>query len=90
MTSKKMIIQGITLEGKKFRPNDWAERISGTLSVFKKNRIIYSPLLLPSQHNGSRSITVDLTLKEKNPQLFQHIVNFAQVNGLKVFYEDGP
>ena len=34
---KKIIIEGVTTEGKKFRPSDWAERMSGSLSTFKNH-----------------------------------------------------
>ena len=45
LKSKKIIIEGVTTQGKEFRPSDWAERMSGALASFKNSRIHYSPLL---------------------------------------------
>ena len=48
-SKSKLIIEGIDSDsGKKFRPGDWAERMSGSLSTFRNRRIIYSPLLKPA------------------------------------------
>ena len=80
----KIIIEGITEEGQKFRPSDWAERVSGNLSTFKRHRIIYSPLLKPSTKDGHKCVVLDPALKEKNPDLYQHILDFAQNNKLKI------
>ena len=34
--NKTIIIEGITAQGKAFRPSDWAERVSGSLASFKE------------------------------------------------------
>ena len=33
--SKEVFIQGLTLDGKTFRPSDWAERLAGVMSPFR-------------------------------------------------------
>ena len=33
------IIVGLTSEGKRFRPSDWAERLSGVLSAFCTEKV---------------------------------------------------
>ena len=30
----EFVIQGVTLDGKPFRPSDWAERLCGVMSAF--------------------------------------------------------
>lgn len=80
----KIIIEGITEEGKQFRPSDWAERVSGNLSTFKNHRIFYSPLLRPSYKDGNRCVVLDPELKKTNPELYQHIMKFAKANKLKI------
>ncbi|MFO1258640.1 MAG: DUF3579 domain-containing protein [Gammaproteobacteria bacterium] len=87
-TSKKIIIEGVTEEGKPFRPSDWAERMSGSLSTFKNHRIYYSPLLSPSTKDGNRCVVLDPALKETNPELYHHIMNFARANKLKICGEE--
>ena len=80
----KIIIEGITEEGRKFRPSDWAERMSGNLSTFKNHRIYYSPLLRPSYKDGNRCVVLDPDLKDSNLALYEHIMDFAKTNKLKI------
>ena len=83
--TKKIIIEGITTQGKEFRPSDWAERMSGALASFKNSRIHYSPLLQPSVNNeGYKCVLLDPKLKESSPQVYQSILDFAKANQLKI------
>ena len=84
----KIIIEGITESGEKFRPSDWAERMSGSLSTFRKHRIHYSPLLQPSIKNGHKCVVLDPNLKESNPELYHSILKFASNNNLKICNEE--
>ncbi len=84
----KIIIEGVTEEGKTFRPSDWAERIGGSLSTFKNHRIYYSPMLRPSYRRGNRCVVLDPELKDSNPELYEYILNFAKQNKLKICGED--
>lgn len=84
----KIVIKGITEDGETFRPSDWAERISGTLSTFRNHRIYYSPLLSPSVQNEDSCLLLDPALKESNPALYEHILEFAKQNKLKICGEE--
>jgi len=87
--NKKIVIEGITSQGKAFRPSDWAERMSGTLASFKNRRIHYSPLLQPSVNNeGYKCVLLDPKLKESNPHVYQSIIDFAKANNLKICGEE--
>ncbi|MDF2530318.1 MAG: acetyltransferase [Gammaproteobacteria bacterium] len=88
--STKTIIEGITDEGKKFQPADWAERVSGSLSTFRNRRIIYSPLLQPAVKNGNKCVIVDDELKEIHPELYKEILSFAESNHLKIEKDETP
>ena len=81
----KLIIEGIDSQtGKKFRPADWAERMSGSLSTFRNRRIIYSPNLRPAiNKSGNKCMIVEDELKETNPALYNNIIEFAKKNKLK-------
>ena len=81
---KKIVIEGVTSSGQSFRPSDWAERMSGNLSTFKKRRIHYSPLLQPSFRDGHKCVIVDPELEQTNPSLYQSIINFAHTNKLQI------
>lgn len=86
---KKIIIEGVTAQGKTFRPSDWAERMSGAMASFKNSRIQYSPLLQPLVNTeGYKCIMLDPTLKESSPQIYQAILDFAKENNLKICGED--
>jgi hypothetical protein len=85
---KKIIIEGITDSGETFRPSDWAERMSGKLSTFRKRRIHYSPLLQPSTKDGHKCVVLDPNLKISNPELYQSILDFAKNNQLKICQDD--
>ncbi len=81
----KIVIEGVTQEGNRFRPSDWAERMSGTLATFKNRRIHYSPMLQPTVNkDGFKCVQIDPSLKESNPELYQSIIKFAKNNQLKL------
>ncbi len=80
----KIVIEGITEDGVSFRPSDWAERMSGALSTFKNHRIFYSPLLRPSIQNEHTCLVLDPSLKDSHPALYEHILEFARKNKLKI------
>lgn len=84
----KIIIEGITESGEQFRPSDWAERMSGTLSTFRKRHIHYSPLLQPSMRNGYKCVLIDPGLKRSNPELYCSIIQFAKNNRLRICGEE--
>ena len=88
MSQKKIIIEGITESGETFRPSDWAERMSGSLCTFKNRRITYSPLLQPVVKNGNKCILLDPELKTSNPSLYETIMEFAEINHLRVDKEE--
>ncbi len=82
---KKIIIEGITESGRKFRPSDWAERMSGSLSTFgSDHRIHYSPLMQPTTINGIKCIIIDPKLKEVAAETFAYIMSWAANNELKI------
>lgn len=86
---KTIVIEGVTSQGKTFRPSDWAERMSGSLASFNNSRIRYSPLLQPSVNSeGNHCVLLDPKLKESSPQLYQSIIDFARTNHLKICGEE--
>ncbi|MAZ43918.1 MAG: acetyltransferase [Legionellales bacterium] len=82
-----IIIEGITSDGHKFRPSNWAQRMSGSLSTFKNHRIFYSPLLRPSSRNGAPCLIIDEALAEAHPDIYGHILAFAEKNNLRISEE---
>lgn len=87
--SGKIVIEGVTQEGRKFRPSDWAERMSGALCTFDRGRRIhYSPMLQPMARDGIKCVVIDPALREANPELFDYIMHFARSNRLNILGDD--
>ncbi len=61
---ENFIIVGITIDGKKFRPSDWADRLCGVMSAFgADNRMMYSPYVRPGcTLKGDKTVLVDARL----------------------------
>jgi hypothetical protein len=81
----RIIIEGKTQEGKIFRPSDWAERLGDLLAQFGRDqRIHYSPLLQPIIRDGLRCVAIDVRLESAHPNVYQHVIEFAQSNRLNI------
>ena len=84
-------IQGITREGKTFRPSDWAERLAGALSSFRPGgstgpnaHIGYSPYCVPRVVGGVKCVVVNEALRGLEPMAMDFVMNFARDNALVV------
>ena len=80
----KYIIEGVTDDGRKFRPSDWIDRMASMGAHYVNRRLIYSDLMHPELYNGQKCLIIDTELEIKDPCMFQHVMNFAQSNGLKM------
>ena len=81
----EFVIQGVTLEGKPFRPSDWAERLCGVMSAFGgDHRMQYSPFVHPISANGVRCVVVDTRLESIEPMAYRFLLSFAKDNELRV------
>ena len=88
MIAKQFFIQGITEDGKSFRPSDWAERLCGVMSQFRPSedsgdpRFTYSPYVRPIMVAGLKCVVIDTRLREIDPRALDFVENFAKDNGL--------
>jgi len=81
----EIVILGITESGDTFRPSDWAERVSGMLSVFSpQGYLAYSPYLKPIISAGIRCVAVDMQLRARDRVAFEYLLQFARDNDLKM------
>ena len=88
----EVFIQGLTLDGRTFRPSDWAERLAGAMSCFRPEGsaggigafIGYSPYCVPRVINGVKCVIVDERLRELEPMAWSFVMNFARDNELQV------
>ncbi|PLZ01175.1 hypothetical protein CY652_16625 [Burkholderia sp. WAC0059] len=85
-------IQGITTNGKKFRPSDWSERLAGVMSCFGpgvKGRgpnahLQYSLYVRPTMIGDLKCVVLDSRLRDIEPMAFNFVMNFAKDNDLLV------
>jgi len=87
---QQLIIHGVTEEGQRFRPSDWAERLAGVMSHFRPggnvgpgNHITYSPYVVPNIIDGVKCVIVDFRLRELEPLAWKFVADFAKDNKLK-------
>lgn len=89
-SSKELFIQGITLEGKTFRPSDWAERLAGVMSQFRPggatrgSHLSYSPWCVPTSIDGVKCVIIHSDLRDHEPMAWDFVLNFAKDNRLQV------
>ena len=89
---KRFFIEGLTADGKTFRPSDWAERLAGALSSFRPEGasrgagsfIGYSPFCVPRYLGPVKGVLVDERLREIEPMAWDFVMNFARDNELVV------
>jgi hypothetical protein len=89
---RELFIQGITLDGKTFRPSDWAERLAGAMSCFRPEGsaggiaafIGYSPYCVPTTLNGVKCVIVNEALRDIEIMAWDFVMSFARDNQLQV------
>src|SRR5437763_11828634 len=88
-SAKEVLIQGITRDGKVFRPSDWAERLAGVMSSFRPggaqpgSHLSYSPWCIPIVLHGAKCVICSAELREVEPMAWDFVVNFAKDNDLE-------
>jgi hypothetical protein len=83
--TSEFVIIGLTMEGERFRPSDWAERLCGVMSQFGADqRMRYSPYVQPRNIQGTKCVVVDARLRDLEPLAWQFLRNFARDNALQV------
>ncbi len=89
---RQVFIQGITKEGRPFRPSDWAERLAGAMSSFRPGgagakpgaHIGYSPYCVPRIIDGVKGVLVNEALKDIEPMAWDFVINFGHDNELQM------
>ncbi|MFT3717753.1 DUF3579 domain-containing protein [Pseudorhodoferax sp.] len=88
--SKEVFIQGMTRDGRTFRPSDWAERLAGVLSQFRPggpqpgSHLSYSPWCVPTTINNVKCVVVHRDLRDYDVMAWDFVMNFAKDNDLQV------
>lgn len=89
--ARQFFIQGITSDGKQFRPSDWAERLCGVMSCFRPEgsagphaHLQYSPYVRPTLLGGIKSVVVNEELRNFQPLAYHFVIDFAKDNDLQL------
>jgi len=85
MSTGKIVIKGVTVDGKRFRPSDWAQRLAtavGTIS--SSRRIIFHPKVSIAMIDDLNCVVLDADLEQDEPLIFQFLFKFAQDNKLQM------
>jgi hypothetical protein len=89
---RRFHIQGITADGRTFRPSDWAERLAGAMASFRPRGsqggigayIGYSPFCVPQSHGAMKCVLVSEELRDIEPMAWDFVMDFARDNGLRL------
>ncbi len=87
---KEVFIQGITHDGRTFRPSDWADRLCGVMSQFRPggpqpgSHLNYSPWCVPTVVGGIKCVVVNVQLRDAEPMAWDFVINFARDNDLQM------
>ncbi|MGH8686604.1 MAG: DUF3579 domain-containing protein [Burkholderiales bacterium] len=80
----EFVIEGVTLDGRRFRPSDWAERLCGVMAAFgNDHRMHYSPFVHPVTVKDVPCVIVDVRLEEVEPMAYRFLLGFAKDNELR-------
>lgn len=90
---RQIFIQGVTLDGRTFRPSDWSERLAGAMACFRPDGVRgggisayigYSPYCVPRVVAGVKCVIVSEALRDIEPMAWDFVMNFARDNDLQV------
>lgn len=86
---RQVIIKGLTADGARFRPSDWAERLAGVMAQFRPpgmaaSHLTYSPYTRPTLIDGVKCVVVDERLRALEPLAWKFVLEFAKDNGLQM------
>jgi hypothetical protein len=92
---REFFIQGLTKDGRTFRPSDWAERLASAMSCFRPDSgtgnaggigafIGYSPYCVPTVVGGVKCVIVNEALRDIEPMAWDFVMNFARDNELQL------
>ena len=85
----KITIKGLTTDGNKFRPSDWAERLTASIATFGRGRrMIFHPSVHVATIDGISCVVVDAELEQNDPMLFGFLMDFSTGNNLQITRDD--
>jgi Protein of unknown function (DUF3579) len=84
------VIRGLTLDGRVFRPSDWADRLCSVMACFNDQTsgpgaaLQYSPYVQPVTIDEVKCVSVDGKIRDIEPMAYRFLQSFAKDNALQV------
>jgi len=79
----EILLRGVTRDGRKFRPSDWAERLYYAVASYGPyRRITFNPMVTLRIEGGTKCIGIDPKLRGIDSLTFDFLVGFARSNDL--------
>jgi hypothetical protein len=93
--TQHFLIKGVTFSGKTFRPGDWAERLTGVITLFVGERrpgihIACTRLAMPIVQADVKCLLVSSDLQLICPAAFEFVARFAEDNDLPMDFRCAP
>jgi len=80
-----IVIKGITEDGRRFRPSDWAERLATAVGGFGPDRRVhFHPQVRIATVDDTKCVLVDEALEQGDPMLYEFLIHFAKNNHLQM------
>ncbi|MBL4762364.1 MAG: DUF3579 domain-containing protein [Gammaproteobacteria bacterium] len=89
MAIKEILIKPITLDGKRFRPSDWADRLYYALATYDhQGKPVFNPLVCLKHENDLKCFAINPKLEEEEPMTYEFLMDFANSNELTITDQD--
>lgn len=90
-TAHFFVLHGTTIDGQRFRPSDWAERLAGVLAPYRPpgsrtSHLTYSPYAVPKIIDDVRCVVIDNRLRGLEPLAWKFVHDFAIDNKLQTSF----
>lgn len=83
---KFMIVRGVTVDGRKFRPSTWIEMIAGNFATFKNGRLKWNDHIFPGMWEFDGQVEKVLCLTDAiryfHPEIEDFVREFVKENNL--------
>jgi hypothetical protein len=78
------LIEGVTDDGRTFRPSDWVDRVSGAVASFGLDHRLRYGSVRPCFVGGKKCLLMKKSLENENPAAFDFVQSFVRSNGLRI------
>lgn len=81
----EIVVRGVTRDGRKFRPSDWAERLYYAVASYGPyRRITFNPMVTLRIEGATKCIAINPKLREIDSLTFDFLIGFGRSNDLEM------